>query len=163
MSDLNNSHSTLSADHEKETAVSSREETMPAREETANSSFSNAASGVSETAVSSVYSSTVNGSSESLSSEGASSMSAPSLVAASGTASLDAEFSGAANEGVAVPFQSSGYLRTETISFDEHTAAAVDAWQYHIANRLDIIAFSMIVCTGLLFFLFLKSINITKK
>lgn len=158
MSDLNNSHSTLSADHEKETAVSSREETMPAREETANGSYSNAASGVSETAVSSVYSSTVSNSSE-----GASSMSAPSLVAASGTASLDAEFSGAANEGVTLSFQSSGYLRTETISFDEHTAAAVDAWQYHISNRLDIIAFSMIVCTGLLFFLFLKSINITKK
>lgn len=157
MSDLNNSHSTLSADHEKET--------MPAREEAANGSYSNAASGVSETAVSSVYSSTVNDSSESLSSEGAS-----SSIAASWTASLDAaaqnpdrSFS-AVDKDAAVPFQSSAYsLRTETSFSEEYTVAAVDAWQYHMANRLDIIAFSMIVCTGLLFFLFLKSINITKK
>lgn len=43
------------------------------------------------------------------------------------------------------------------------SSVAIDAYQYTIINRLDVIAVSLLISAGLLFFLVLRSINSTKR
>lgn len=43
------------------------------------------------------------------------------------------------------------------------SSVTIDAYQYTVINRLDIIAVSLLISAGLLFFLVLRSINSTKR
>lgn len=54
----------------------------------------------------------------------------------------------------------------QTFSSPEEFATSsvtIDAYQYTVINRLDVIAVSLLISAGLLFFLVLKSINSTKR
>lgn len=54
----------------------------------------------------------------------------------------------------------------ETFSSPEEFATSsvtIDAYQYTVINRLDVIAVSLLISAGLLFFLVLRSINSTKR
>lgn len=164
MSDVNNSHSTLSAEKEsssvieKVTSSAAEEETSSASvekvsssayEETSFHEFSsedNSVSGVKETAASSAYSS-----------------SADKETYVSSVSVTSSAVGSVPEEKEIVSFTYPGIYVFETSAFDEHASAAVDAWQYSIANRLDIIAYTMLICAGLLFFLVVRTINITKK
>lgn len=99
----------------------------------------------------------------------ASSSAASSKVSETHNSSWDNAVSTALSDAADSPSASSDAVYVlhpaQTFSSPEEFATSsvtIDAYQYTVINRLDIIAVSLLISAGLLFFLVLRSINSTK-